>query len=84
MGRIMALFFLVILTSNLVSVQILNDAIIESVKFSVKIVELLTTIGLWIYNKVVVSVIETPLQFIVGKNETMDQTIEIARDLEFY
>ena len=84
MGRIMALFFLVSLTSNLVSVYILNDPITESVKFSVKIVKLLTTISLWIYNKVVGSVIETPLQLIVGKNETVGYTIEIAGGLGFY
>jgi hypothetical protein len=83
-GGIMALSFLGGLTLNLVSVYIPNGPIKESVKFSAKVVGIPTAIGLWTYNKVVGVVIETPINFIVGKNETIDYTIEMARDLGFY
>lgn len=80
----MALSFLGGLTLNLVSVYIRNGPVKESVKFSAKVVGIPTAIGLWTYNKVVGVVIETPLKLIAGKNETMDYTIEMARDLGFY
>lgn len=83
-GGIMALLFLGGLTLNLVSVYISNGPIKDTIKFSAKVVRIPTAIGLWTYNKVVGVVIETPLKFIVGKNDTMDYTIETARDLGFY